>query len=76
MKSLHNRKLILQELVAMVGGMLILAGMILFGMSALAISGYLEMGIILESKYLLVFAIAAVTIGLLDIFAAVIIARW
>lgn len=64
------------KLVAMIGGFLILAGIILLGVAALALFGYLDVGMLLERKYLLTFAIAIVVIGLLDTFSAIIIARW
>jgi len=64
------------KLVAMVGGLLILIGIVLIGLSALAISGFLDVGMLLEKKYLLTFALAMVAAGLLDTCAAVIIARW
>jgi hypothetical protein len=60
----------------MTGGFLILTGMILLGLAALALSGYLNVGMMLENKYLLTFAVVMTAVGLLDIFAAVIIARW
>ena len=64
------------KLVAMIGGLLILIGIVLMGMAALAILGFLNVGILLERKNLLAFAIAMVVVGLLDTCAAVIIARW
>jgi hypothetical protein len=60
----------------MTGGFLMLVGMILLGLAALALSGYLNVGMMLENKYLLTFAVVMTAVGLLDIFAAVIIARW
>lgn len=66
----------LPKLVAVVGGFLIMAGTILLGMAVLAISGFLNVGLMLESKYLLSFALLMAFVGLLDTFAAVIFARW
>jgi len=60
----------------MLGGFLILMGMILLGIAFLAFFGYLNVGMLLERKYLLTFAIAMVAVGLLDTFLAIIIARW
>jgi len=62
--------------VAIVGGLAILIGVILLGVAALALSGYLNIGILLERRYLLTFALAMVVVGLLDTFTAVVIARW
>jgi hypothetical protein len=76
MDYLHRKSPYLKKFVAMTGGFLILAGMILLGLAALALSGYLNVGMILENKYLLTFAMIMTAIGLLDIFAAVVIARW
>ena len=61
---------------AIVGGLAILIGVILLGVAALALSGYLNIGILLERRYLLTFALAMVVVGLLDTFTAVVIARW
>jgi len=66
----------LPKLVAMLGGFLILMGIILLGIAFLAFFGYLNVGMLLERKYLLTFAIAMVAVGLLDTFLAIIIARW
>jgi len=60
----------------MLGGFLILMGMILLGIAFLAFFGYLNVGMLLERKYLLPFSIAMVAVGLLDTFLAIIIARW
>jgi len=64
------------KLVAMASGFLILIGIILLGIAFLALFGYLNVGLLLEGKHLLTFAIAMVFVGLLDTFAAIIIARW
>jgi len=76
MDYLRHKSRYLKKLVAMAGGFLILVGMILLGLAALALSGYLNVGMMLENKYLLTFAVVMTAVGLLDIFAAVIIARW
>jgi len=60
----------------MISGFLILIGMILLGMAVLSLFGYLNVGLLLERKYLLMFATAMVVVGLLDTFSAIIIARW
>ena len=64
------------KLVAMIGGFLILVGIILLGIAALALFGYLNVGMLLENKYLLIFALVMVVVGLLDTFSAIVIARW
>lgn len=66
----------LSKLVAMIGGFLILAGIIFLGLAVLALLGSLNVGILLENKYLTMLAIALVAIGLLDTIAAMVIARW
>lgn len=76
MGKLSNCKPYLPKLVAVIGGFLILIGAILLGMAALALSGYLNVGLVLEQKYLAIFALALVCIGLFDAAAAVIMARW
>jgi len=64
------------KLIAMTGGFLILVGIILLGVAALAFFGYLNVGLFLERRYLLTFAIVLTAIGLLDAFSAIVIARW
>jgi hypothetical protein len=58
------------------GGFMILIGVILLGIAVLASSGFLNVGLILEEKYVLTFAILVVLAGLFDTFAAVVLARW
>ena len=58
------------------GGFLIIVGIILLGIAVLAVSGFLNVGLMLERKYLLMFAFAMILVGLLDTFSAIIIARW
>jgi hypothetical protein len=60
----------------MLGGFIILVGIVLFGLCALTIFGYLDPGLLLESKQLLVFACAITVIGLFDVIVGVITARW
>jgi hypothetical protein len=69
----HSR---LPKLVAIAGGFLIMAGMILLGLAALSVIGDLKVGLLLESKYMLMFAVLMIAVGLLDTFSAVVIARW
>ena len=63
-------------MVAMTGGILIFLGIILLGIAILALFGYFNIGMVLERKILLTFAVAMVVVGFLDTFAAMIIARW
>ncbi len=73
---LRRKRISLRKLVAVVGGLLIMAGIILLGMAALAIIGFMNPGILFGQKYLLTFAVLMLLVGLFDAFAAVIIARW
>lgn len=66
----------LPKLVAVVGGFLVMAGIILLGAAALATAGYLDIGIFLDRKFLVTFAVLIVVVGLLDTLSAVVIARW
>jgi hypothetical protein len=75
-KILSYKWLNLPKFVATIGGFLILLGIILLGIAALSLSGYLNVGMLLERKYLVVFAVMMVMVGLLDTFSAIIIARW
>jgi len=51
-------------------------GIISLGLAVLALLGYLNVGLLLEQKYVLILAIAMLVIGLFDIIAAVVMARW
>jgi len=75
-KNLSRKGQRLTKITAIIGGFLILAGIILLGVAVLASLGYLNTGVLLENKYLAMFAVAMVAIGLLDTIAAVVIARW
>ena len=55
---------------------MILVGVVLLGIALLASSGFLNLGLMLEGKYLVAFALLVVVAGLFDTFAAVVIARW
>ncbi|MEM2937565.1 MAG: hypothetical protein QXJ63_03365 [Candidatus Bathyarchaeia archaeon] len=66
----------LPKFAAVIGGFIILIGIILLGIAVLALLGYLNVGILLEEKYLCIFAIALIFTGLFDAISAVIIARW
>jgi len=58
------------------GGFLILTGIVMLGMAIFSFFGYLNVGVLLQRKYLLMFALGVVVVGLLDAFSAVIIGRW
>lgn len=66
----------LAKFVVIVGGFLILAGIVLMGISALAFFGFVDAGLILEKKYVFAFSLMIMGIGLLDSFSAVVISRW
>jgi len=51
-------------------------GVVLLGIAVLAFFGYLNIGILLERRYLLPFAFSIITVGLLDTFVAAIVGRW
>jgi len=48
----------------------------MLGMAIFSFFGYLNVGVLLQRKYLLMFALGVVVVGLLDAFSAVIIGRW
>jgi len=75
-ESLQSKRKHLLKSVAMVGGFLIMIGIILLGVAALALSGYLDASILLEEKYLFIFATVMIVLGLVDTFTAIVIARW
>jgi hypothetical protein len=72
----NRRQRVLTKLVPIAGGLLIMAGIILLGVAALAAIGFVNIGVMLENKYLLTFALLMVMAGLVDVFSAIIIARW
>ncbi|MEM2119202.1 MAG: hypothetical protein QW840_03645 [Candidatus Bathyarchaeia archaeon] len=71
-----GKKRKIHKLVAVVGGFIILAGMVLLGIAALSFFGYVDVGTLLRERYVLTFAFMIAFVGLLDTFAAIIIARW
>jgi len=73
---LRRRWRSLPKVVAIVGGFSILMGVVLLGIAVLAFFGYLNVGILLERRYLLPFAFSIITVGLLDTFVAAIVGRW
>lgn len=76
MENLIRRWRNFSKFIAIIGGFLILAGIILLGIGVLASLGYLNVGMLLENKYSLMFAVAMVAVGLFDTITAVVIARW
>jgi hypothetical protein len=66
----------LPKLVVILGGFIIVAGIILLGMAALAVIEQLDVCMLLENKYLITLATLLIVVGLLDAFSAIIIARW
>jgi hypothetical protein len=66
----------LSKLVAMVGGFLLMIGIILLGVAVLALFGYCDASMLLQNKYVLIFALIMAAVGLLDTFSAIIMARW
>jgi len=58
------------------GGFLILSGAFLLGIAVLSLFGYLNLGILLERRYLLMVSIAMIAVGLLDALSGITIARW
>ncbi len=53
-----------------------MVGILLLGVAALVLAGYLSIDLLFEGKYVLTFALVMVVVGLLDTFSAIIIARW
>ena len=73
---MQNKPQHLSDLSAIVGGLLISMGIVMLGASMLSLFGFLDVGMLLESKYVLFFAVSVFAIGLLDVFSAVVISRW
>jgi len=64
------------KFVAIMGGFLILTGIVMLGMAIFSFFGYLNVGVLLQRKYVLMFALGIVVVGLFDAFSAIIIGRW
>jgi hypothetical protein len=75
-ENLSPKRLSLSKIVAIIGGFIMFTGIISLGLAVLALLGYLNVGVLLEQKYVLILAIAILAIGLFDIIAAVVMARW
>ncbi len=75
LKGFRDRRRI-QRILSMLGGFIILVGIVLFGLCALTLFGYLDPSLLLERKQLLIFASAVTVIGLFDMVVGVITARW
>ena len=60
----------------MMGGFIILVGVLLFGLCALVLFGYLDPGLLLEKKHYLFFAGVLVIIGIFDFIIGIKLARW
>lgn len=75
-KNLSPKRLCLSKLVAIIGGFIMFTGIISLGLAVLALLGYLNVGLLLEQKYVLILAIAMLVTGLFDVIAAVVMARW
>jgi len=58
------------------GGFMILVGILLFGLFMLIVFGYLEPGVLIEQKQLIVFASIMLVIGIFDFVVGVIISQW
>lgn len=76
MRKLTSKRLSLSKLAAIIGGFIMFVGIISLGLAVLALLGYFNVGMLLEEKYLPIFAIAVLAVGLFDVIAAVVMARW
>ncbi len=66
----------LRKFIAIVSGFLIMMGILLLGFAALGAIGFLNAGSLLENKHMIFFAVALISVGLLDMLSSVVIARW
>jgi len=58
-----------------IGGFIIMVGMIMIGVFALAFFGIFDIGAFMNTKYLIVFMIALLITGVLDLIAGIILSR-
>ena len=63
-------------ILSLMGGFMILVGILLFGLFMLIVFGYLEPGVLIEQKQLIVFASIMLVIGIFDFVVGVIISQW
>jgi len=58
-----------------IGGFIIMAGMVMIGVFALAFLGIFDIGAFTNTRYLVVFMIALLLTGVLDLTAGIILSR-
>lgn len=65
----------LSRLAAAIGGFLVMMGMILLGAVVLNLLGIIDVTVFLNETYLLMFMLALLSVGILDLLAGVILSR-
>lgn len=65
----------LSRLAAAIGGFLVMMGMILMGAIVLNLLGIIDVTVFLNETYLLMFMLALLSVGILDVIAGVILSR-
>jgi len=58
-----------------IGGFIVMVGMVMIGVFALALFGIFDIGAFINTKYLVVFMIALLITGVLDVIAGIILSR-
>ena len=66
----------LQQILSLLGGLVVLVGVFLFGLCTLIAFGYLDPGLLLEKKQLFVFGSIMMMIGAFDMIVGFVVARW
>lgn len=75
MEQLGTNPRRLSKVAVAIGGFIIMVGMVMIGVSALASFGIFGIGAFTNTKYLAVFMIALLITGVLDVIAGIILSR-
>jgi len=65
----------LGKIAVAIGGFIIMVGMVMIGVFALAFFGIFDIGAFMNTKYIVVFMIALLITGVLDLIAGIILSR-
>lgn len=75
MAKLSDRLRKLSRLAVAIGGFLIMIGMLLVSAIALTLLGVIDISALVNETYLLMFMLALLSVGILDVMAGIILSR-
>lgn len=64
----------LSKVAAALGGLLIMTGVVMIGIFALALFGILDISVFMDTKYLLLLTLVLLMIGIIDVVSGIILA--